>query len=286
MPARTIGAPIHCIHHDMNLDIPHALPSRPASAPRVALLLLALTALLMSALGLHGPVLQWPDYHAFANQRAWLGIPQAADVLSNLPFAVVGLWGLWRLHDDTRPASAAWRLFCLALVATAAGSTRYHLGPDNHTLAFDRLPIAWACTSLLCAFLAERFDARAARPAALAIGGLLASASVAWWWWGDLHGAGDLRAYLCVQFLPMLLVPAALLADRKPRPGTVPAAAWWGVLALYALAKVMELADHVVFDALGLISGHTLKHLFAAAGAACLVAGFRPPRAISCGSPR
>ena len=44
------------------------------------------------ALLLHGPIAQWASYHAFADQRELWGIPHAADVLSNLPFAIAGLW--------------------------------------------------------------------------------------------------------------------------------------------------------------------------------------------------
>jgi hypothetical protein len=91
-----------------------------------------------------------------------------------------------------------------------------------------------------------------------------------------------------VQFLPMVIVPAVLLADRQPRPDAVGPAVWWAVLGCYALAKAMELADHPVYAALGIVSGHTLKHLLAAAGAAALVAGIarRASTTISCGSPR
>ena len=47
-------------------------------------------------------------------------------------------------------------------------------------------------------------------------------------------------------------------------------------LALYAAAKGLELADREIFLALGqTVSGHTLKHLVAAAGVACLVAMLR-----------
>ena len=48
--------------------------------------------------------------------------------------------------------------------------------------------------------------------------------------------------------------------------------AWWAVLGCYAAAKLMEMADHAVFDTVAVVSGHTLKHLLAAAGAAWLLA--------------
>ncbi|MBX3604250.1 MAG: hypothetical protein KF788_03215 [Piscinibacter sp.] len=239
-------------------------------------LLWIVTGLTALALLLHGPIAQWPDYHAFADQRAWRGLPHAADVLSNLPFLLIGLWGL------SRPGPATWRLFAAALVCTAAGSAFYHLAPDNTRLVFDRLPIAWACALLACAFLAERVDARWGRLPALAASLLLASASVGLWWVGDAAGQGDLRAYLFVQFLPMLLVVAGLSLRLPPlRALAVPGPAWWVTLGCYAAAKAAELADHAVLQATGLVSGHTLKHLLAAAAAAWILRA-----ALRSGSPR
>lgn len=262
----------------------------PRCSPASPRVLPALAVLLVFGLLLHGPIPQWAAYHQFADQRGWLGLPHAADVLSNLPFALVGLWALWARRDEPRSdAWLAWQAFAAALVATAAGSSLYHWAPDNASLAFDRLPIAWACAALTCAFLAERVDARWGSMHTLAVALLAASASVALWWWSEQSGRSDLRPYLFVQFLPMLLVPAALLM-RLPRrfAAAAPDAAWWGVLAGYALAKALEVADHAVFDALGLVSGHTLKHVAAAGAAGWLVAAARRAArpSINCGSPR
>jgi hypothetical protein len=253
----------------MPADLLHPSPARAA-----ARWLLAAAVLLALALWQHGPIAQWPDYHAFADRRAWLGIPNAADVLSNLPFAVVGAWGLVALARATEPAPALgpWRVFCAALVATAVGSVLYHRAPDNAALVVDRLPIAWACAALLCALLAERVALRWASATTLAATLVVATAAVLSWWIGEREGRGDLRAYLYVQFLPMLLVPLALLLRvGADRPGRTPDGAWWAVLGLYAAAKGAELADRAVFDALGVVSGHTLKHLLAAAAAWCIV---------------
>lgn len=249
-------------------------PAATASLAVRDLVLIGLAAALALALGWRGPIAQWDGYHVFADQREWWGIPHAADVLSNLAFALAGLWALWTARAAPHTGAwLPWRVLAFALVATAAGSSAYHWAPHNASLAFDRLPIAWACAALLCAFLAERRDARWARPAVLATALALASASVALWWGSELAGRSDLRAYLFVQFLPMLVVPAALLM-RLPRQGSsaVPDAAWWGLLAGYAIAKGFELADHAMLDALGgWVSGHTLKHLAAAAAAAWIL---------------
>ncbi|WP_442776005.1 hypothetical protein [Sphaerotilus montanus] len=159
---------------------------------------------------------------------------------------------------------------------TAFGSSYYHWAPDNARLVFDRLPIAWACAALTCGFLAQRVDVRWAGVVPLVTAWGVATASVLYWWFTEQGGVGDLRPYLLVQFLPMVLVPAALLMRMAPR-GSAPGAcvsdrAWWAVLALYGLAKLAESADAPVFEALShTTSGHVLKHLLAAAAAAVVV---------------
>jgi hypothetical protein len=266
---RTVG-----MHHRSGVTmVAVSLASERLQSRTLALVAAALFVALWSS----GPIAQWPDYHAFADTRAWLGIPNAANVLSNLPFAVIGGWGLWRLLQVQRsvaesPARPAWLLLCAALVCTAGGSALYHLAPDNASLVTDRLPIAWACATLLCGFLAERIHARWAAPTSLALALGVATLSVAWWWWTEQQHSGDLRAYLYVQFLPMALVPLALcMRQPTPRATVVPASTWWLVLGLYAGAKGLEMADHWVFHATQFASGHMFKHLLAAGAAAALV---------------
>ena len=247
-----------------------ALPRRTPRAAWLAIATVALAALLWA----HGPIAQWADYHAFADDRAWLGLPNAANVLSNLPFLGVGAWALWRLRlaPATSPSAGAWRLFALALIGTAFGSSIYHWAPANASLVGDRLPIAWACAALLCAFLGERGGRHWSRLHTLVPALAIATLAVAFWWWTARAGDGDLRLYLFVQFLPMLLVPLGLgLRLPATTPVAAPSRAWWTVLACYAAAKVLEMADHAVFASLGGLSGHTLKHLVAAAGAAWLL---------------
>ena len=239
---------------------------------RSAIWLIAIAALLALAFGLHGPIPQWAGYHAFADARGWLGLPNTENVLSNLPFALIGLWG-WRVHSRSTGAHRrVWLGFSLALFATALGSALYHWAPGNGALVFDRLPIAWACALLTCALLAERVDTRWACAPALTAATLVATAAVAWWWLGERHGGGDLRPYLFVQFLPMLLAPVAIWLKLPARTtDALRNGDWWAVLGLYAAAKLMELADQLVLAALAFTSGHTLKHLLAATAALWLL---------------
>jgi hypothetical protein len=213
-------------------------------------------------------IAQDPAYHGFADQRSWLGIPNAANVLSNLAFLAVGFAGIVGLAAPRRPRFALATetgLWCIALgfVATAAGSAWYHLEPNNRTLVWDRLPMTVIFAGLLATALAQRISERIAR-AALIVLLPLGIASVLYW-----HITGDLSLYVAVQFGGIVALVALLALSR----GRDDPFGWWWVLAAYALAKIAEAGDHVIWSATGgFVAGHTLKHLLAAvAGLVVLV---------------
>ncbi len=220
----------------------------------------------------HGPVAQLDRYHDFADRSVVAGILHAADVASNLGFALVALWGLVVLHPQRRhPAlRAGWPgylLFLSGLLLTAAGSSFYHLAPDNARLVWDRLPIALACAGLLAAVRSETIPGVNGMRGTAWLA-LFAVFSVGWWRYTDLQGVGDLRPYLLIQGLPIILIPLWQAIHRAPRADR---AGFGFALLLYVLAKFAELNDHSLLLALGWISGHTLKHLLATCAAALLV---------------
>jgi predicted membrane channel-forming protein YqfA (hemolysin III family) len=232
----------------------------------------ALLALAAFAMLLYGPIPQLEHYHEFADVRTLFGLPNAADVLSNAGFALVGLWGFFALrgHRHHPGIEAAWPGYCVFLAAitlTAFGSSFYHLAPDNDRLLWDRLPIALACAGLLAAVHAETHPSRS--PWVL-LGLVVAGvASVLWWSFTESFGAGDLRPYLLMQGAPLLVVPLWHWIYDSPRADRV---AFGVAILLYVLAKAAELDDHRIFETLGFMSGHTLKHLLAVAAAAVLTA--------------
>ncbi|MES2757234.1 MAG: alkaline phytoceramidase [Pseudomonadota bacterium] len=229
---------------------------------------LLVTVTLGALLAAHGPIAQLPRYHEFADRSVLMGLPHAADVLSNIGFGLVALWGLARLWPMQGPGRDGYRLFLVGLLLTAAGSALYHLAPDDARLVWDRIPIALACAGLLAAVRAECL-AKAGSLAASVLLGIVAVLSVAWWYVTERSGAGDLRPYLLIQCLPLLLIPMWQFIHGAPRRDKV---AFGIALALYVLAKWAELNDHALLDALGVVSGHTIKHLLATAAAAVLVA--------------
>jgi hypothetical protein len=221
------------------------------------------------------PIPQDLAYHDFADRRAFAGIPNLCDVLSNLPFLFVGFVGLQylfgrqlQLDMELRPAVA---VFFLGVALTAFGSSCYHLQPDNVTLVWDRLPMTLAFMGLVALVSGEYINVKLGRALLwplLVIG----VGSVVWWHHTEQLGQGDLRFYGLVQFLPMLLLPLVLLL-YPPRWSR--GADYWVVCGWYLLAKLLEFFDRGIFDLTGLVSGHTLKHLAAAMAPWCLLMMFK-----------
>ncbi|MBI5260346.1 MAG: hypothetical protein HY852_00840 [Bradyrhizobium sp.] len=225
-------------------------------------------------LAVHGRIAQPVHYNEFADLSVVFGIHRAADVLSNAGFALVAVWG-WltlrprRASDQLRAGWPGYRLFLIGLFLTAFGSAFYHLAPDNVRLIWDRLPIALACAGLLVGVRGDTQPGLKTEIEAIVLG-FFAVASVAWWAYTDRSGADDLRPYLLLQGLPLVLIPLWQAIYRAPGTDRI---AFAGAMVLYVLAKVAEVLDHEIANALGFVSGHTLKHLIATAATAAVVWG-------------
>jgi hypothetical protein len=215
------------------------------------------------------------DYHGFADDRTMLGVSNFLNVASNLPFLVVGALGLGVLlrHGSVGPngrvLEPAERRPLLVLFAgvllTAFGSSWYHLAPDNDRLVWDRLPMTVAFMGFFASMIGERIGVRSG---AWLLWPLvwLGFVSIFKWHTGEKRDAGDLRLYGFVQFFPLMTIPLLLyfFPARYSRSGDVMVALGW-----YLLAKLLEVAvlDQGIYRMGHVVSGHTLKHLAAGAGA-------------------
>jgi hypothetical protein len=237
---------------------------------RIAVLLAVAAAVLLATL-LVPPVPQDPAYHDLADPRALWGIPNFGDIISNAPFLAVGVLGLAFLLKRSSGAGSgggALRLPFLVYFAgvglVALGSAYYHAAPTNETLFWDRLPMAIAFMALFSGLIADRVQERS-WPVLLPALVVLGMASVVYWSATEAAGHGDLRPYAVVQFFPMLAIP--LICIFFP-PRRLDARYLVAMAGLYGLAKVLEYFDHGIFELLGqTVSGHSLKHLTAAAAA-------------------
>ena len=233
-------------------------------------LLLAFTAAIALIAVLLPPIPQPQSYHQFADQRSFLGIPHFADVTSNFPFAVVGIWGLIFVFRRGAPDTTfidsrerwPYLLVFMGVFLTAFGSSYYHWSPSNARLVWDRLPMTIAFMAMVAAVIVERISLRLGLwllPILLLVG----LASVLQWYLSEERGQGDLRFYAGVQVYAALVLLLALLFPPRYTRGSDLAV----IVGFYALAKGLEMTDKPIFLLVHIVSGHTLKHLSAAMAA-------------------
>jgi Ceramidase len=233
----------------------------------------ALTLIVFAAIWLFVPAVTQPEnYFPFADQRSFLAIPNAADVLSNLAFVVVGALGLYRLQLGQRPLEPVARLslnvFFVGLLFTGFGSAYFHWDPTNETLVGDRLPMTIAFAGVFGTLLAERISTRSGM-AVLLLMLVVGPTSVLYW-----KATGDLSLYAVVQFGGMAAILLLLTMTAKshdPFP-------WWSLMAWYGFAKVLEAGDVFVWNATReAFAGHALKHLAAAMGGLAIASALVRP---------
>lgn len=235
-----------------------------------ALLFLALLAA-AALVVLVPPIAQPLSYHDFADRRACLGLPNCLDTASNALFVLAGAWGLHvLLGAKFRPVfidpreRRPYALFFVAVVLIGLASAHYHLAPDNAGLAWDRAAMALAFMAWLSAVIAERVGTRAGLALLVPLSAI-GLAAVIYWYWSETQGAGDLRPWLLVQLMPILLAPLLVwLYPPRYSHGRVALA----VVGLYLVALLFDLGDRAVFAFTdGLVGGHALKHAVAALAA-------------------
>lgn len=229
---------------------------------RLAILFIAAVSLML-AIVLYGPIPQDSRYHQFADNQSAAGIANVWSVISNIPFLIVGLFGLFALKNND---SADWdagvlqisRLFFAGLMLTAFGSAYYHLAPTNESLMWDRIPMAISFMAFFCFVLAMHINKRTGIVLLWPLLGL-GLASVLYWSYTEGIGNGDLRFYAIVQFLPVVLIPMILVMfpTRSYQSSLI-----WLIIGLYVFAKLLEYYDLQLYDMIN-IGGHTLKHVVA-----------------------
>jgi thiamine transporter ThiT len=230
--------------------------------------------LLHLQLNAHGHTHVYAHGHPFVDARVLWGIPNALDVLSNLSFIGMGVWGFFALHRApavpvaTRQAAT---VFFIGLLLTCLSSSFYHWGPDAWGLAVDRAGMAVAFAGVLGLAAAERVSQRAAP---WVWGGVLAAGLLAIM---VNFAAGVVAPWAVVQFGGMAVV---LWAAMQRAPGGALDSSlgirWTVLIAIYVVAKLLELGDEAVFHASQeIISGHSLKHLAASLAALPVIYALR-----------
>lgn len=225
--------------------------------PRTLIIIGALTMVCIVGMLFVGPIPQPPKYLEFAD-AAPFGLPGFYNVASNLAILAVGVLGIVVAKKPGVPDSRSYGTFFAALCLVAVGSSYFHLEPTINRLVWDRLPMSVAFMALFHAVLTEHVPRRSVERLfwPLILAGIV---SVVYWYVSETLGRGDLRWYLLVQFLPIVVI--VFLVSTQP---TRQRPLWLGVIGWYGSAKVFELADRPVFEWTGIIGGHPFKHVCAA----------------------
>ena len=220
-----------------------------------------------------GPqITQYDSYHDFADQSNLFGLPHVWDVLSNLPFAVVGFWGLCVLRrfaeiEGSAGARDMMSLFFYGLIATSVCSSFYHLNPDNASVFLDRLGMTVAFAGILALAVCVCVSDRAGKVVSYLV---LFLGPVSLWVWQQTD---NLLAWSVLQVGGMLLIvglAAFTKANKQLRLALAYAIGW------YFLSKLCELGDHAIYEwTWGLMAGHSLKHIVAAFAGIALIGYLR-----------
>ena len=226
-------------------------------------LLLALIVVTLTAIFLFPPFGQQLSFHHFADDRSWYGIPNVVNVLSNIPFLFVSVFGLATVIRQPVPTAirVVYIVLFVGVLLTGVGSAYYHWNPNNDTLVWDRIPMTIVFMALLSATISELISKKLGVQLLLPFL-VVGIGSVLWWHYTETQGRGDLRLYMWVQFFPMLVLPLLLwLYYDKIQAPALRSLGW--IVVWYVVAKVFEQMDQPIYMATG-ISGHTFKHLAAA----------------------
>ena len=231
------------------------------------ILLVSIGVSLFIAIFFMQPIAQDQVYHQFSDQNTLFFIPNFWNVVSNLPFILVGSMGFFAMHKQAIRGGlpelrAIYNAFFIGLIFTGFGSSYYHWNPNNVSLVWDRLPMTISFMAFFTVILGENISTSFAKKIfypLLTIGIF----TVIYWIMTEMNGAGDLRPYLLVQFLPVIMIPLILWLYPSPFTDQRYILA---VLIAYVIAKLLEHFDHEVFEMFGVISGHSIKHLVAALG--------------------
>lgn len=213
---------------------------------------------IITAVMIKKPITQDLLYHNFSDTKTLFNIPNFWNVISNLPFFMVGLLGVLTFNKN-KLLTLKFTVFFIGVMLVALGSGYYHLQPNNSTLVWDRLPMTIAFMALFSIIISDFFNKK--------IGNflfypllLIGLFSVLYWNFGNEH---DLKYYVLVQFYPMLIIPILLVFFKNKNQQTK---GYWLLLIAYIIAKLLEHFDKEIYTFLKVVGGHPIKHIVAALG--------------------
>ena len=224
---------------------------------------------------LQNPIAQDINYHSFSDSREIFSILNFCNVVSNIAFLIIGILGLYKIIvagtlNITREIKISYIMLFIGTTLVAFASAFYHLWPNNQTLVWDRLAMTIVFMSLFSIIVSEFISTSTGKVLLLPFI-LSGISSVIYWYLSEFRGAGDLRFYAFIQFYPLFVIPVILICFSSRCSNIL---AYWLLLTTYIIAKIFEYFDAEIFAGIGLISGHSIKHLVAALGLYILLVSY------------
>lgn len=206
------------------------------------------------------PIHQDQNYHAFADQRKMWDIPNFLNVVTNLPFAFVGLIGLQGIRNiKEQELKHIFLTLFIGFLLLTGGSAYYHWFPQNNTLVYDRIPIVIILMSFFAFIIYTCINNRTGYTVFFILN-IIGVTSVIYWAISEGMDNGDLRWYGMVQFFPVITIPLILILYRSSIQFRKEI---FFIFFFFGLAKLCEKFDKEIYHLLSNnISGHSLKHLF------------------------
>ncbi len=190
-----------------------------------------------------------------ADNNSHFGIPNIWTVITTSGYAYLGAYGLIRRSQFPESYRTLGTIFAFAILGTGFGSSYFHYNPNPSTLFWDQLPMSIGFASFAGMVIADRVCVKTGR-----ILGYLLTVVGPWSVWNIYFGNGETFYYICLQFGTLLFALLVIALTRAAKMKT--SLIFFGLIA-YVVAKVLETYDGPIFDALGFISGHSLKHIAA-----------------------
>lgn len=209
------------------------------------------------------PIAQDINYHNFTDKVTFLSIPNFNNVISNIGFVIIGIYGLINNYKKII-SSPLLILLLLGFFFTGLGSSYYHWKPNNVTLVYDRLPMVLVFMTFFT-FIISTYISKKHLLYYSIVFVFLGFGSVFYWSFTESIGNGDLRPYVLIQFLPILLIPLIIILFKNKANKSIYIIP---IIGCYIIAKFCEHFDKQVYVFTSeLLSGHSIKHLFAALAA-------------------
>lgn len=188
-------------------------------------------------------------YHNFADKRRLAGLPNALNVLSNLFIIIPVIYLLKHKTENNTENNTNNNLLIIHITLLSLASAYYHYNPTDKSIFWDIIMIA--TLSIIVLNIINEYKCGI-------LFYILGILSVVYW-----KQTGDIRLYLLI----LIGVPIIFFLkyyDNEEEDDNGVKKNLYIILFFTVLYRFVEYYDHQIYNLTNnMISGHTLKHIFA-----------------------